>query len=65
MSLNSFCNTCNKSVSYGNYIKCNLCLIQTKFKCNNLNFADSQIIQKTKNHSFVSNALRSYFRLLV
>ena len=38
MTLDSLCNTCNKSVSYRNYIECNLCFTQTHFKCNNLTF---------------------------
>ena len=38
MALDSLCNTCDKSVSYRNYIECNLCFTQTHFKCNNLTF---------------------------
>lgn len=45
MTLDSFCNTCNKSVSYRNFVKCNLCLTQTHFKCNNLCFVDGQVIK--------------------
>ena len=32
MTLDTLCNTCNKSVSYGNSIEFNLCLTQTHFK---------------------------------
>ena len=45
MTLDSLCNTCNKSVSSRNSIKFNLCLIQTHLKFNNLNFVDGQVIK--------------------
>ena len=45
MTLDCLCNTYNKSVSYRNYIECNLCFAQTHFKCNNLNFVDGQVIK--------------------
>ena len=47
MILDTLCNICNKSVSYRNCIEYNLCLTQTHFKCNNLNFADGYVIKNT------------------
>ena len=55
ITLDSVCNTCNDSVSSRNSIECNLCLTQTRFKCNNLNFVDGQVIK---------NANKSWFCLL-
>ena len=57
MTLDSLRNSCNKSVSSvssRNSIECNLCLTQTHFKCNNLNFVDDQVIK---------NANKSWFCL--
>ena len=45
MALDSVCNTSYKSVSSWNSIACNLCLTQTHFKRNNLNFVDGQVIK--------------------
>ena len=53
MTVDSFCNTCNKSLNHRNSIRCNLCLIQTYFKCKNLNFVDDEVI-KNSNKSLYS-----------
>ena len=47
MTLDSLCNTYNKSVS-NNSLECNLCLNQTHFECNNLYFVDGQITKNAK-----------------
>ena len=46
MTLDSLCNTYNKSAS-NNSLECNLCLNQTHFECNNLYFVDGQIMKNT------------------
>ena len=61
MTLDSLCNTCNKSVSSGNSIECNLCLTQTHFKCNNLIFVDSQVIKNTNKSLFCLQCSKNIF----
>ena len=68
MALHSFCNTCNKSLNHRNSIRCNLCLTQTHFKCNNLNFVDDEVI-KNSNKSWSSvqcskRIFREMFRIV-
>ena len=61
MTLDSLCNTCNKSVSSGNSIECNLCLTQTHFKCNNLIFVDSQVIKNANKSLFCLQCSKNIF----
>ena len=52
MSAKVTCNTCNKSVSCRNLIKCSLCLPMVHLKCNNLNEVDVEIIKSTGSDRF-------------
>ena len=52
MSAKAICNTCNKSVSCRNLIKCSLCLTMVHLKCNNLNVVDADIIKNTGSDRF-------------
>ena len=61
MTLDSLCNTVNKSVSYRNSIECNLCLTQTHFKCNNLNFVDKQVIKNANKSEFCVQCTKNIF----
>ena len=61
MTLDSLCNTCNKSVSSRNSIECNLCLTQTHFKCNNLNFVDGQVIKNANKSWFCLQCSKNIF----
>ena len=61
MTLDSLCNTCNKTVSYRNPIECNLCLNQAHFKCNNLNFVDCQVITNANKSWFCLHCSKNIF----
>ena len=64
MPLDSPYNTCNKSASYRNSAECNLCLNQTHFKCNNLNFVVGQVIRNANKSWFcLQCSKKTYFRL--
>ena len=51
MTLDSLCNTCNKSVTYRKSTEFKLFLTQTPFKCSNLNFFDSHLIKDSNKFS--------------
>ena len=61
MTLDSVCNTCHKSVSSRNSIEWNLCLTQTHFKCNNLNFVDGQVIKNANKSWFCLQCSKNIF----
>ena len=61
MTLDSVCNTCNKSVSYRNSVECNLRLTQTHFKCNYLNFADGQVTKNANKSWFCLQCSKNIF----
>ena len=61
MTLDSLCSICNKSVSYRNSIACNLCLTQTHFTYNNLNFVDGQVIKKANKSWFYVQKSKNIF----
>ena len=61
MTLDFLCSTCDKSVSSRNSIECNLCLTQTHFKCNNLNFVDGQVIKNANKSWFCLQCSKNIF----
>ena len=61
MTLDSLCNTCNKSGHYRNSIEYNLCLTQTHFNYNNLNFVDSRVIKNANKSWFCVQCSKNKF----
>ena len=61
MTLDSNFNISNKSVTSRNSVKCNLCLTQTHFKCNNLNFVNGQVVKNANKSWFCLRCSKSIF----
>ena len=61
MCLKPACNTCNKAVSHRNSIICVQCFKPIHLKCNNLNFADGQLIKNSNSSWFCLHCSNNIF----
>ena len=61
MCLKPACNTCNKAVSHRNSIICAQCFKPIHLKCNNLNFADGQLIKNSNSSWFCLHCSNNIF----